>query len=211
MTNVMKAEDEGTWATSWTLVARLKNVDDQDAWRQLYDLYSRLVFGVALKAGLQPAEAEEVLQETLASLSRHIQEFRADPARGSFRAWLMQMARWRIRDQFAKRLPTAAPASSEEESAATPLLDRVPEQPVNLERLCDAEWRERLREQAFRQLQLEVTAEQYQIFYLLMVEEKSAAQVARMLGRTQPQIYVIKHRVGRALKKIVRRLEAKLG
>jgi RNA polymerase sigma-70 factor (ECF subfamily) len=209
----MKPGDEATWATSWTLVARLKNIDDQEAWRQFYDLYSRLVLGVARKAGLQSTEAEEVLQETLASVAKHIQVFKADPAHGSFRAWLMQMARWRIRDQFAKRLPTAGESAKAagDDSATTPLLERVAEAPVNLEALCDTEWRERLREEAFKQLQLETSAEHYQIFHLLAVEEKTPAEVARMLGRSQPQIYVIKHRVARNLKRIVRQLEAQLG
>ena len=213
MTLLMKAEEEQTLRTSWTMVARLKNVEDQDSWREFYDLYSRLVVGVAHKAGLRRDEAEEALQETMSSVSNHIQDFEANPARGSFRAWLLQMARWRISDQLRKRLPiVAARGEAGEGTATTPTVERVPDgREMDLAGLCDAEWCERLREQAFKQLQFEVKAEHYQIFHLLTLEQKSTTEVARMLGRNVAQVYLVKHRVGRALKKIVRRLEQKLG
>ena len=73
--------------------------------------------GVARKAGLREEEAKEVLQETMKSVSQHIGTFQADPARGPFRGWLLNMVQWRIRDQVRKRLPVAArPASPARES-----------------------------------------------------------------------------------------------
>jgi RNA polymerase sigma-70 factor (ECF subfamily) len=170
----MRIEDERSLCTSWTLVARLKNAGDQEAWREFYGLYSRLVLGVALKAGLQRQETEEVVKETMASVSSLIRDFEADPARGSFRAWSMQLARWRITDQFRKRLPRIVSRSMRSSgTAVTPTVERVPDgREVDLEGLCDAEWLERLREEAFRQLQFAVSAEHFQIFYLATVGKK---------------------------------------
>ena len=208
----MKPRDEQTLCTSWTLVARLKNLGDQEAWREFYGLYGRLVLGVALKSGLQREEAEEVVQETMSSVSGHIEEFQADPDRGSFRAWLLQMARWRIQDQVAKRLPRSNGRHGPDAGTRTATVERVPDpRVVDLDALCDAEWRERLTEEAFKKLQFEVSAQQYQIFHLLVVERKPAAEVARMLGRNVAQIYLTKHRTGRRLQRIVRQLEARLG
>ena len=205
--------DEDTLRTSWTLVAHLKNADDHDSWQKFYDLYRRLIVGVAMKAGLTEDEATDVLQETMSSVSKNIQEFEADPAHGSFRAWLLNTARWRIQDQFRKRLPFAAgnePLSAG--TARTPTVERVPNKwEANLEQLCDEEWEKRLMEQARNELQLEVRAEHYQIFHLLTVEEKSVAEVANMVGRNPAQIYLVKHRVANTLRRIVRRLEKKLG
>ena len=82
---------------------------------------------------------------------------------------------------------------------------------MDLVGLCDAEWRERLQEQALRVLKLEVKAEHYQIFHLSAVERKSPMEIARMLGRSPAQVYLVKHQVGRALKRIAKRLEEKLG
>ena len=211
MTLLMK--DDQTLCTSWTLVARLKNLSDSDAWREFYDLYSGVVRGIALRAGLRQDEADEVVQETMASVSNHIQEFEANPARGSLRAWLLQMARWRISDQLGRRLPVV-PANDQPSAgtSATPTIERVPDRrEVDLEALCDTEWREKLREQALKRLQFEVKAEHYQIFHLLTIEGKSPPEVARILGRNTAYVYLTKHRVGHRLKKILHGLDEKLG
>jgi DNA-directed RNA polymerase specialized sigma24 family protein len=149
----------------------------------------------------------------MSSVSRNIEAFEADPARGSFRAWLLQMARWRMSDQVAKRLPVVRTSCGNiDGTARTRTVERMPDwREVDLEALCDAEWRQRLEEEAFKQLQLEVSAEHYQIFYLLAVERKAPLEVAGMLGRSRAEVYVVRHRVGRKLKKIVKLLEKKLG
>ena len=84
------------------------------------------------------------------------------------------------------------------------------EREVDLVALCDVEWKARLREKALKELQMEVKAEHYQIFHLLTLEQKPVEVVARMVGRNRAQIYLIKHRMANALKKIVRRLEQRL-
>jgi RNA polymerase sigma-70 factor (ECF subfamily) len=208
----MDAEDE-TLRTSWSLVARLKNLGDHDSWAEFDELYRPLILGVAVKAGLRKDEAQDVVQETMASMAKHIQDFVAEAGRGSFRAWLLNMARWRIKDQLRKRLPTQSPSDAATSGTArTPTVERVPDaHEVDLEALCDEEWKERLREKALQELQIEVKPEHYQIFHLLTQERKPIEAVARMVGRNRAQIYLIKHRVGSALKKVVRRLEKRLG
>ena len=209
----MRPDESETVHTRWTLVERLKDTGDQDAWREFRDLYSRWILQVVLRAGLREHEAEEVAQETFISVSRHIQKFEANPGRGSFKAWLFQMVRWRIADQFRKRLPVSAGRRPEPDpTVTTPTVERVADpRDADLETLCDAEWHDQLLQKALRQLPFEVKASHYQIFHLLTVEGKSAAEVARMVGRNRTHVYLVKHRVGRILKGIVRGLETQLG
>lgn len=208
----MNAEPEAL-KTSWTLVARLKNLDDHERWQEFYDLYRGLILGVARKAGLREAEAQEVLQETMSSVSKNIGAFEADAARGSFHAWLLTMARWRILDQFKKRLP----ASTSNQRAAeatdrTPTVERIPDpQGADLEKICDEEWNRQLLDQAFAELQTSIKAEHYQIFHLLTLQQKPAKEVSRMLGKNIAQIYLIKHRVGKELQGILTKLKRRLG
>ena len=49
--------------TRSSLLNRLKDLDDQDSWRDFYNTYCRLIFSVALKSGLSKTEAEEVLRK----------------------------------------------------------------------------------------------------------------------------------------------------
>jgi RNA polymerase sigma-70 factor (ECF subfamily) len=208
----MKSEDE-TLRTSWTLVARLKDLDDGESWRTFYQLYRGVIMGVARKAGLREDEAEVALQETMASISKKIGEFEANPGRGSFHAWLFKLAGWRIKDQVKRRLPVgrAGPQASYETSQ-TPTVERIPDpRGPEIDALFEPGWREQLLKQAMSQLEVEVSAPQYQAFHLLTAQGKSVAEAAQLLGKSRAQVYLVKHRVGKVLRRIVKRLEQQMG
>ena len=96
---MVKTADELT-ATRTTLLQRLKNWQDQSSWQDFFDTYWKLIYSGALKAGLNEAEAQEVVQETMISVAKHMPTFEYDRAIGSFKAWLLTMTRWRITDQL---------------------------------------------------------------------------------------------------------------
>src|SRR5436190_12630360 len=89
--------------TRQSLLDRLKDWHDDSSWKDFFDTYWSLIYGVARKAGLSDAEAQDVVQETIISVARQMPDFRYDPALGSFKAWLMRLARWRITDHFRKK------------------------------------------------------------------------------------------------------------
>jgi RNA polymerase sigma-70 factor (ECF subfamily) len=91
----MKNDPDELLPTRWTLIERLKNWDDQESWRQFFDTYWKLIYGVAIKSGLTHPEAQDVVQETVMSVCKHMQNFKADPAYGSFKAWLLGLAHHR--------------------------------------------------------------------------------------------------------------------
>src|SRR5437879_13779948 len=91
--------------TRRSLLTRLKNLDDQESWKDFFDTYARLIYSVAAKAGLTDAEAQDVVQETLIIVARKMPGFRYDPAIGSFKSWLLLITRRRIEKQLKKRMP----------------------------------------------------------------------------------------------------------
>src|SRR6266851_5235672 len=102
--------------TRASLLNRLKDWQDQSSWQEFFDTYWKLIYGVARKAGLTDVEAQDVVQETMASVAKHIPTFKYDPAIGSFKAWLLNMTRWRIIAQFRKRQPLARHQQIDERS-----------------------------------------------------------------------------------------------
>src|SRR5205814_5146199 len=119
--------------TRRTLIEKLKNWDDQESWRQFFDTHWKLIYGVAIKSGLTQPEARDVVQETVMSVCKNMPNFKADPAFGSFKAWLLNLTRWRITDQVRKRgrsvsarqePPNSGPKS---DTTSTPEEDRVPD------------------------------------------------------------------------------------
>ena len=97
-------------ATRRSLVERLGDWEDRKRWQQFFDNYWKLIHGTARKAGLTEAEAQEVVQETLITVAKKMDQLKYDPALGSFKGWLLHITRWRIADQFRKRKPEGAHA-----------------------------------------------------------------------------------------------------
>src|SRR5215510_5853251 len=89
--------------TRLSLLTRLKNWDDSEGWREFFDTYGKLIYRFAIKAGLSDDESQDVVQDTMLAVAKQMPGFRYDPAKGSFRRWLFNQARWRIADQFRKR------------------------------------------------------------------------------------------------------------
>ena len=76
---------------------------DETAMADLYDRYSGIVYGVALRVLGNTTAAEDVLQEVFLQLWRNPQAFDAD--RGRLPAWLAVIARNRAIDHLRKRPP----------------------------------------------------------------------------------------------------------
>src|SRR6266496_4953648 len=91
--------------TRWSLIKRLKNWDDHESWREFFEIYWKLIYSAACKSGLHHQEAQDVVQAVVISVCKNIKPFKADPAAGSFKNWLMKLTSWRIHDQVRRRLP----------------------------------------------------------------------------------------------------------
>ncbi len=198
--------------TRWSLVARLKDLDDQQSWREFYEIYWRLIHSVAVKAGLSHAEARDAMQETIISVSKTMPEFKADPAAGSFKNWLLVITRRRIVDQFRKRSPgQSASARQPDQTSRTPTIERVPDPAsLNLDAIWDAEWERNLLAAAMERVKSRVNLKQAQIYDLYVVKEWPVSKVARTLGVNVGQVYLAKHRFAALLKKELQRLKSKM-
>ena len=198
--------------TRATLIHRLKDWQDQTSWQEFFDTYWKLIYGVARKAGLTDAEAQDVVQETLVSVAKHMPTFDYDPALGSFKAWLLTMTRWRIVSQFRKRAPASEPRRSSGTSTAgtDPLQNVADPAGQALEAVWEAEWENNLLEAAIAKVKRHVDPLKYQIFDLYVNKDWPPEKVAGCFGVSVDQVYVIKHRVTETIKAEVKRLQKEI-
>src|SRR4051812_5813822 len=82
--------------TRASLLLRLRDPLDKEAWRHFVDLYAPVVYGYARKQGLQDADASDICQDTLAGVARSIGRLEYDPAKGAFRNWLFTIVRRKL-------------------------------------------------------------------------------------------------------------------
>lgn len=77
------------WQTTRpSLLVRLRNPADDASWAEFDRRYGELILRYGLHKGLQLADAEDVRQEVLVSLSRAMRSFEYSPERGRFRSYL---------------------------------------------------------------------------------------------------------------------------
>ena len=203
--------------TRQSLLERLKDPDDSESWREFFEIYWRLIHQVALKAGLSEVEAQEVVQETVIAISRHIAEFEHDRKRGSFKTFLLNMARWRIVDRIRKlakeqkNLMRHAQADGSASTRRTSTVDRIPDPHGDgVSELWEADWRKKLIEAALERVKDSVKPRHFQVFHSYVLKQQPVRTVCRMFGVNAAQVYMIKHRVAAQLKKQMKLLEKRL-
>jgi len=196
-------------ATRRSLLERLKNSADQESWKVFFDTYYHLIYSVAIKAGLADAEAQDAVQETFIAVAKKMEEFNYDPAKGSFRSWLLHTAQWRICDQLRKRKFQAKPRDSTHGERRTATIERIPD-PASLEldKIFDQELQTSLFATAVEKVKHQISAGQYQIFDLYVLKKWPIGKVATTLGISNGRIYLAKHRVSRLVRKELKALES---
>lgn len=193
--------------TRYSLLSRLQHWDDQESWKAFFNTYWHLIYSFAIKAGLTDAEAQDVVQETIICVAKNIQQFKRDRRLGSFKGWLRNITRWRIADQLRKRTNGGLMyADSSTGPGTMPDLSEIPGS-AEAESLWEDEWRANLLAVATENLKQKVKEEHYQIFDLYVLKQWPAEKVARTLGISIRQVYLVKFRVGMMLKQEVRRLK----
>jgi len=191
-------------STRYSLLSRLQDWDDHDSWKDFFETYWRLIYTIAKGSGLTEAETQDVIQETVISVAKSLHKFKRDRSLGSFKSWLRNIIRWRIADQFKKRLPAGTPEDEE-------LLAKVPDDNAAiLDTVWDEEWQANLLNAAIARVKRCVKEEHYLIFDLYVVRKMPVTEVARTLGVSVGQIYLAKHRISALIKKEIRALEEKL-
>jgi len=204
----MKPSDD-TIPTRQTLLNRLKDWKDQDSWQEFYDVYWRLIFNVARRAGLTHAEAQDVVQETVVSVAKKIADYKAHPMFGSFKSWLLLITRRRIADQFRKRPKNIKPPSppSADNTSQTPTTERAAD-PASLdwEATWNEQWQKNRFEVAKERVKQRASPKDYVLFYQQVVKEWPAGKVARQYHVSRAAAYMAKHRISKLIKREVDKL-----
>ena len=205
----MATETDDWLPTRRSLLTRLRQADDNIGWQEFFNSYWRLLYGVARKAGLSDAEAQDAVQDCVITVSRQMPKFRYEPERCSFKGWLLMILRQRVSRQFHKRIQRRADSDAaspqivvSDEATDTNPVARLPDASGDqLDSIWEAEWQQHLIAVAAERLKCQVSDAQFQIFDLHVLRGWPARDVAQTLGVSVAQIYLAKLRVGRRFKR----------
>lgn len=195
-------------ATSTTLLRRLRDVSDADAWDDFVNRYSPRVFEWCRRNSLQDSDAADVTQQVLLKLVTAMRSFEYNQQRGTFRAWLKTVTTNAVRDlgrQWQNRNIRVAGDTVTAEQLNS-ICD--PKALNELSERIEAQYREELLREAEARIKIRVKEETWDAWHKTAVEQQKVADVATAVGMTVAEVYVAKSRVNKMLREEVQRMES---
>jgi RNA polymerase sigma-70 factor (ECF subfamily) len=154
--------------------------DDEEALAQIYDRYSRVAYGLALRIVRDPALAEDAVQEAFLAVWRTAGSFRADRAKPS--TWILTLVHRRavdvVRREERRRAQPLAEGSEEADERALPADEEI--------ELTD---RRRLVQEALRQLPDEQREALELAYYGGLTQSELAERLSVPLGTIKSRMF----------------------
>ena len=185
--------------TRASLLVQLRTGSNHIAWQEFVKLYGPVIYGFARKRGLQDADAADMMQDVMRSVSAAIGRLDYDRQQGTFRGWLFTITRNKIFNFLSAR--RIRPQGSGD-SATNQLLNSHPDEEDG-SAAWEMEYQRRLASLGMEQIKSEFQDNTWRAFWLTSVEGASAAEVSKQLGLSPGAIYVAKSRVLARLKEAV--------
>jgi RNA polymerase sigma-70 factor (ECF subfamily) len=195
------ADDAPESLTRPSLLRRIRDPGDTEAWQVFVDVYGPLIYRHARSKGLQDADATEVTQEVLLQVCRSIQQFEYSPERGRFRDWLGTVTQNKIRRFLHKEAGVVHPRAEGPEE--DPLAGVAA--PAR-----DTQWSEdfhrHLLQLALVRVRPHFEEPVWRAFEMVWRDDQVPAAVARELGQRVDWVYLAKSRVLKRLQDEIRQL-----
>lgn len=184
--------------TSASLLERLGDRTDAEAWRRFLGLYAPLIRHWLRRHDVPPLEMDDLVQDVLAVVVRELPHFRHNQRTGAFRAWLRSITTNRLRQAWrARRLHPEATGGTD----FAAVLDQLEDPDSDLSRLWDREHDHYLVHRLLAWIEPEVQPSTWHAFRRLVLESGSADAVAADLGISVNAVFIAKSRVLQRLRR----------
>jgi len=190
--------------TRASLLIRLRQPGNQEAWREFASLYEPLIYRLAARKGFQHADAQDLLQDVLVAVARGIDRLEIGEDKGRFRGWLFRICRNLIVNSLEKRHRLVVGSGDSD------IFERLSQEPVlNAEEqsVYILEFRRELFHWAARNIREEFQPATWSLFWRTSVEGEPIASAAAELRLSLGAAYAARCRILSRLRKKIEELE----
>lgn len=185
--------------TSLSLLDRLRQSPEDADWSRLIEAYSPLLRAWMMRAEVQAADADDLVQEVLLVVHRELPKFEHNQRRGAFRKWLRQIVVHRLRNFWRSRGRLIAAGS---DSRLEEQLKQLEDDGSQLSQLWDREHNLAIARKLLELIESRFTESTRQVFRRLVVDGADADTVAAETGLSLNAIFTAKSRVLRELRRL---------
>jgi RNA polymerase sigma-70 factor (ECF subfamily) len=175
--------------TSLTLLDRLRQPGQPDAWDRFVHLYTPLLLHWAQLQGIEGADAEDLTQTVLVKLIRLLPRYERRDGE-TFRGWLFVICRNEAHDFRTRRATRPLPGPGGLLTVVAPLTAEPDE----------TEYREHLVHRALDLVRSDFTLDVWDAFMRFVLDGQQASDVALAQNTTANAVYQARYRVLRRLR-----------
>lgn len=195
--------DQQSPITRMSLVTRLQDAADQEAWTEFAGIYEPVILRLLRREGLQEADACDVCQQVLAAVAKDIGKWHPDGRERSFRRWLFEIARKRTLKLLERQRRNQRSAGG---SGALAALQQAADPRESISDVFEREYRQELLVRACEAIRPEFRESTWEAFWLSTVNGVPIAEVAEQLGMSVGNVYVSRSRIMSRLKSKVQEM-----
>lgn len=189
--------------TRASLVFRLRDRADDDAWTQFIDLYGQMIFQFVRSRGLQDADAADLVQEVLRRVGNAIDRLDYEKKKGGFRAWLFTITRNCLNTHFTKNKRVVG---SLNDSNPAGTLGQIPESKDELSERWEFEFQKQIMSRAMQVVRPNTQPKTWAAFEMTAIQNQDIDKVCESLSMSRGAVYVARSRVTGKLRDEVKRL-----
>ena len=186
-----------------SLIVQLRDPLNREAWDQFASIYRPVIYRLARRKGLQDADAQDLAQQVLISVSLAIGRWEKSDHSVRFRHWLRRVARNAILNALSRMPRDRATGGTDIQQFLQRQADSDPESESQIE----LEYRRELFLVAAKTVRVDVQPATWQAFEMTVVQGYSAQDAATQLNRSIGTIYTACSRVMRRIREAVKQLE----
>jgi RNA polymerase sigma-70 factor (ECF subfamily) len=172
---------------------------EQNAWKDLTDLYRPLIIGWLNRQGVPAGDLDDLTQDVLLRVVKHLPAFEHSGRRGAFRAWLRTIVCSRTMDYWHA---IGAGTPGQGGSGAAAALQQLADPDSDLNRRWDEEHDRYVLDCLLDLVQEEFEPTTLKAFRRLALDGASGAEVAQELGLSVAAAYVAKSRVVQRIRQL---------
>lgn len=189
--------------THESLLLRVKNPRDHDAWEQFSRVYRPVVYRLARGRGLQDADAQDLAQKVLMAVSLALPDWEKSSCGDRFRHWLRRVAKNAVLNALSRQPRDRASGGT----TAIELLARHEDPNRDVAEAIDLEFRRQLFRRAASIVSQRASPSNWKAFCLTMIDGQTSEAAARQLDVSVGTVYAARSRIMRRLREAVEELE----
>ena len=192
---------QADYNTRETLLMKLKDGNDEEAWREFDKIYKGFIWSIIIKMGVPQGDQADLVQDVLLKAWKSLPSFEYNKSRGKFRSWLSLVTSNTARTYYRghnKKLKLFSDEDSDQKIDA------------EIERICEEEWKKFVADMAWKKVS-QTLSEQLKNCFELLSQGVEIKEVASQLDMPYNTAVVYRRRVINKIAKEIAEIELQLG